>query len=56
MEGGKAVRAQELTQDLTQGVVPPGTPNLNIASFGEDRFGEMYLVNYGGEIFRLEQE
>ena len=27
--------------------------DLHIASFGEDRNGELYVVGYGGEIFRI---
>ncbi len=37
-----------------EGSLPPGSPTLaNIASLGEDADGELYLVDLGGEIYRL---
>jgi len=35
-------------------VMPAGFPTgLNIASFGEDVAGELFVVDYGGGIYRL---
>jgi hypothetical protein len=43
---GKAVASGELI-DRGQG------PRLNIASFGEDRAGELFVLAFDGRIYRL---
>ena len=40
-----------LTLTLTDGFAS----GLNISSFGEDIDGELYVVNYGGELYRISQ-
>lgn len=41
-------------EERTAELDPPGALAINsIASFGEDAFGEIYLVDHGGEIFKI---
>jgi glucose/arabinose dehydrogenase len=49
--GGAATDQQELTSDLWQGLSQGA-----ISSFGQDNDGEMYVVGYGGSIYRIEAE
>ncbi len=41
-------------EERTAELDPPGAIQINsIASFGEDAYGEIYLVDHGGEIFKI---
>lgn len=41
-------------EERTAELDPPGALQINtIASFGEDAYGELYLVDLGGEIFKI---
>jgi hypothetical protein len=44
-------------QNRTAELDPPGPLSIgNISSFGEDAAGRLYIVDYGGEVFRLVPE
>ena len=45
-EGGKVVASGELIDRARE-------PRLNIASFGEDRLGKLYILAFDGRIYRL---
>lgn len=41
-------------EERTTELDPPGTLAINSpASFGEDAYGEMYIVDHGGEVFKI---
>ena len=50
--GGAATNAQNRTADVTSGGVSFGL----VASFGEDARGELYIVDLGGALYRIEPE
>ena len=52
---GDAVLPAEVTNRTSQFSPPAGTID-NIVAFGEDGFGEMYIVDRGGEIYRVVPE
>jgi hypothetical protein len=50
VSGGNAQGLQNHTADLD----PPGAPSIgNVSSFGEDARGELHIVDYDGEIYRI---
>jgi len=52
LSGG--VTQDEVTQRTAQFAPPPGQGTIdNISSFGEDAAGNLYVVDYDGEIFRV---
>ena len=44
---------KELTEDINLG---NGEDTIYISSFGEDANGELYIIDYGGDIYRLDNE
>jgi hypothetical protein len=40
-------------QDRTAQLIPPEGPITSIVSFGEDAAGELYIVSYGGDIYKI---
>lgn len=52
---GDAVVSGEVTDRTSQFAPPEGTLD-RIAAFGEDGFGEMYIVDLGGELYRVVPE
>ena len=44
---------KELTKDINLG---NGEDTIYISSFGEDADGELYIINYSGDIYRLDNE
>ena len=48
-DNGTVSDQQELTSDLQSG-------GINVASFGQDHDGEVYVVSLGGTIYRVEAE
>jgi hypothetical protein len=47
-------RLAPATVDRSPELEPPGPPTLDeIVGFGEDGFGELYIVDLGGEVFRV---
>jgi len=52
---GDAVLNSEVT-DRTSQFTPPSGDIEKIVAFGEDGFGEMYIVDLGGEIYRVVPE
>ncbi len=51
VENGLLVDFKDLTSDLTPSL--NGFSIANISSFGEDADGELYIVDLGGEIFKI---
>ena len=42
-------------QDRTDALAPGGGFTISsVVSFGEDARGELYIVDYGGELYRIE--
>jgi hypothetical protein len=52
---GDAVLSDEVIDRTSQLVPPEGTID-RIVAFGEDGFGEMYIVDLGGEIYKVVPE
>jgi hypothetical protein len=52
---GDAVLSSEVTKRTSQ-FTPPSGDIEKIVAFGEDGFGEMYIVDLGGEIYRVVPE
>jgi glucose/arabinose dehydrogenase len=52
---GDAVLSEEVTNRTSQFSPPEGTLD-NIVAFGEDGFGEMYIVDLSGEVYRVVPE
>jgi hypothetical protein len=52
---GDAVMSSEVTNRTSQFFPPAGTID-KIVAFGEDGFGEMYIVDLGGEVYRVVPE
>ena len=50
MSGGNAVDPADRTAELAPGM---GLSIDNPTSFGEDARGELYIADYGGEIFAI---
>ena len=44
---------KELTKDIN---LANGKGTIYISSFGEDADGELYIIDYSGDIYRLESE
>jgi len=49
--GGHAFEPIPFTSELR---APDGGPITSISTFGEDARGELYIVDYGGELYRIE--
>jgi hypothetical protein len=52
---GDAVLSTEVTNRTSQFSPPAGSID-DIVAFGEDGFGEMYIVDLGGEVYRVVPE
>jgi hypothetical protein len=52
MAGGSVAQQQvEITDNLN-----PGNGVAGIASFGQDNAGELYVVSFGGTVYRIDAE